>query len=394
MPVRRRTILIAGGAALAAALGAVLLFRPRATVVEMAVVTRGPLAVTVDEEGTTRVRRHEDVNAPVGGRFVPGRLRVGDRVARGDVLGTLAPVPLDAEATRQAEARAQAADAAVEAAAARERAAQATFDEAQRILGRRDKLAAAGGIATEELERARLDATNARDARAAARSQLEAARAERSAARAVLEVRRGGGASRPVEVRAPIAGVLMRLVEEHERIVAAGMPLAQVGDPADLELVVPLLTADALKVKPGARVEFSMGRGDSAGRAVVSVVEPAAFTKLSPLGVQEQRVNIIATVAGPAVGVGDAFRVEARVVIAELPEAVIVPSSALVRHGESWSAWVVTGGRASQRPVVIGARAREGVEVRSGVSPGDTVVAYPPERLRDGTRVRRGADGS
>lgn len=389
MTTRSRIIGIAAVAALIL-LALYAIGRPRPIAVDLGAVTKGTLTVTVDEEGTTRVRRHEDVSAPVAGIFVPAAPRAGDRVAAGATLGTIRPAPLDSEAVRQARARITAGEAAVSAAESQKRAAQATMDEAQVVFGRRERLAATGGVSQEELERARLELSGARDGRDAASAHLEAARAELAAARAVLDVRRGSTGERAIVVRAPIGGVVLRLIEEHERAVPPGALLAQVGEPADLEIVIPLLTADAARVKPGAAVTFTAGAGEAPLHATVTVIEPAAFTKLSPLGVQEQRVNVIAKVAGPANGLGDAFRVDARITVQEVRDAVIVPSAALVRHGEAWTAWAVQGGRAMPREVTIGPRARDGVAVRTGLSPGDSVVLYPPEALTSGARVRRG----
>lgn len=389
MTTRNRMIGIAAAAGLVL-LALVVLMRPQPLAVETAVVAKGTLTVTVDEEGTTRVRRHEDVNAPVAGTFVPAGPRAGDRITAGTVLGTIRPAPLDSESVRQARARITAAEASVSAAESRRRAAQATMDEAQVVFGRRERLAATGGVSQEELERARLDLSGARDSRDAATAQLDAARADLAAARTVLDVRRTGATDRAVSVRAPIGGVVLRLIEEHERVVPPGSLLAQVGEPADLEIVVPLLTADAARVKPGAAVTFTTGAGTPARRAVVTVIEPAAFTKLSPLGVQEQRVNVIAKVQGAAPGLGDAFRVDAHITVDERRDATIVPLPALVRHSDAWSAWVVQGGRAVAREVNVGARAADGAQVAGGLAPGDTVVLYPPEAITAGARVRAG----
>jgi HlyD family secretion protein len=182
--------------------------------------------------------------------------------------------------------------------------------------------------------------------------------------------------------------MLLRLHEEHERVVPVGAPLAQVGDPADLEIVVPLLTADAARVKPGAPVRVTTGPGSDTLVARVRLVEPAAYTKLSPLGVEEQRVNVIGRFDRPQAGLGDGFRVDARVTVAEVPDAVIVPVSALVRHGEEWRAFVVEAGRARSRVVTLGARAGDAAQVLAGLEPGARVVAYPGERVLEGSRVR------
>lgn len=361
--------------------------RPRAIPVETVVVRRGTLRVAVDEEGTTRVRAHEDVNAPVSGRFIPSGVRVGDRVARGSALGVIRPAPLGVEGTREATARAAVADAALREAEAGLVAAESALREGLDVLARRERLAASGGLASEELERARTGAVGLRQQRDAATARVTAARAEANVAHAALDVRAPtSGAA--VTVTAPLSGVVLRLAEEHERVVPAGTRLAEVGDPADIEVVVALLTADAVRIAPGTEMRITTAPGSDTLLAHVTIVEPAAFTKLSPLGVEEQRVNVIGRFATPVTGLGDAFRVDARVTLAEVADAVIVPASALVRDGSAWAAFVVTGGRVARHVVVIGARSTDGAEVRSGLTPGDIVVAYPSEELTDGTRVR------
>lgn len=386
MWTRRRTWWVVGSAVAAVAVAAYC-SRERPLEVETAVVSRGTLRVTIDEEGTTRVRGHEDVNAPVSGRWVPASVHVGDPVVRGGAIGLLYPAPLDPRLREEARAGLGAAESAVGEADARVAAAQAALDEAERTLGRIEKVATAGGASRQEVDRARTAAAAGRNERDAARKRAEAARFDVARARASLDARGGDGGAALV-VRAPIRGVLLRVHEEHEHVVSAGAPLAQVGDPADLEIVVPLLTADAARVQPGAVVRVTTGPGSDTLVARVRLVEPAAYTKLSPLGVEEQRVNVIARFARAQAGLGDGFRVDARVTVAELPDAVIVPVSALVRHGEEWSTFVVDAGRARSRALTLGARAGDAAQVLGGLEPGTRVVAYPGERVVDGSRVR------
>lgn len=361
--------------------------RPRLTDVATVAVRRGKLRVTVSEEGVTRVRTHQDVNAPVTGRFVPSGVRVGDRVTRGAVLGAITPAPLDAESRRQAVARATAADAALREAEARLVASESALQEGVSVVARRERLAASGAIAREDLERARTSTVALSQDRDAAAARVAAVHADAAGAHAVLDVRATGSGT-AVTVTAPLTGVVLRLAEEHERVVPAGTPLAEVGDPSDVEVVVPLLTGDAVRVARGAEMRITTSAGGDTLLARVTVVEPAAFTKLSPLGVEEQRVNVIGRFEKPVTGLGDAFRVDAAVTLAEFPDVVIVPTSGLVRAGTSWAAFVVTNGRAVRRNVALGARSADGAEVRAGLVAGDVVVAYPPEDLTDRARVR------
>lgn len=363
------------------------LARPRGLAVHTVVVRRGTLRVTVDEEGATRVRLKQDVNAPVTGRFVPGRVRVGDRVARGAILGLVHPAPLDAEGRRAATARAAAADALLRETEARHAAAESALSEALDVLARRERLAASGVVSREDLERARTAAATLHQERDAAAARVAAARADAAGAHATLDVR-AAAAGTAIAVTAPAAGVVLRLTEEHERVLPVGTRIAEVGDPADVEVVVALLTADAVHVARGAEMRITTGAGGDTLLARVTLVEPAAFTKLSPLGVEEQRVNVVGRFTRPVTGFGDAFRVDARVTLAEIADAVIVPASALVRDGASWAAFVVTNGRALRRTVALGARSVDGAEVRTGLAAGDIVVEYPPDDLADGSRVR------
>lgn len=377
-----------------ALLAGVYWLTPRPLPVDLAVVRETPLTVTVDEEGSTRVRRHEDVNAPVSGRFVPAGVRVGDSTPRGTVLGTMLPTPLDQEARRVAESRVVAAVAAVRAAEARLRSSVAAYEEATQVYTRRERLAGAGGLSTEDLEQARLAMTSAREAREAADASHRAAIAERNAASSVLDVRRDGVPGQGLVLRAPMNGVLMRLVEEHERVVASGMTLAQVGDPSDVELVIPVLTDEAPQIHVGAAVQYTTGVGTTPARAVVTRVEPAAYTKLSPLGVAEQRVNVIAQVSPPLLGLGDGYRVDAHITVAHVPRAIVVPVGALIRESNGWRVWLVRGGRAESRTLRLGQRSTDHAEVLSGLAPGDTVVLYPPETLEAGTRLTGGSTGT
>ncbi len=377
-----------GIATIIAVVGAVAWgLRPDAVPVDTVAVTRGTLRITVDDEGLTRVRVHEDINAPVAGRFTPTGVRVGDRVSRGEIIGHIGAATLDAEGTAAARARISAAEAALRGAQALHAAADSAATEAQHLLDRREKLAASGGVSREELERARTSATTLRQEREAAHSRVEGARSELAASRATIDVR-GPGRTSAVLVRAPIAGVLLRFAEEHERIVPAGALIAQVGDPSTIEVVLPLLTADAIRVRTGADMRVATGPTSDTLAASVSLVEPSAFTRLSPLGVQEQRVNVIGRFSTPPVGLGDAFRVDARVTLDEIADAVIVPASALVREGAGWSVFVVTDGRARHRAVTLGRRAADAAAVASGLAAGERVVTYPSDLVADGVRVK------
>ena len=189
-------------------------------------------------------------------------------------------------------------------------------------------------------------------------------------------------------MRSPAAGRVLRVLEESERIIAAGTPLLEIGDPASLELVIDVLSTDAVRIRPGRRCSSRTGAATARCEARVRRVEPSGFTKISALGVEEQRVNVIADLAEPNPALGDGYRFEARIVVWEAADVLQVPASALFRHGGAWSVFVVEGRRARRRDVSVGQRGGLAAEIREGLSPGETVVLYPSDRLADGVRIR------
>ena len=393
---RRRALLLAAGLALA--LVAWWLLRPPPVAVELGEVTRGPLELTVDEEGETRVRQRFVVAAPATGRLLRIELDEGDALEAGEIVARIVPAPLDPRDRAAAEARLEAAEAAKQGAAARAALASAALVQAERDLARAERLREAGALSDGALEQAHLARTRAQREREAARFAAAAADHAVEAARAVLMSAR---TTRPtpgdedclapgscIEVRAPIAGRVLRVQEESERIVPAGAPLVEVGDPAAVEIVVDVLSADAVKIEPGADLWVEDWGGDVPLRATVRRVEPAGFTKISALGVEEQRVNVIADFAEPPDGLGDGYRIEARIVVWRAADVLRVPSSALFRRGEGWAVFGVEGGVARRREVEIGVRGPFAAEVEAGLAEGEQVVLHPSDRLADGVRVR------
>jgi len=397
-PSRRRI------AALAAALGFVALawwaMRPPAVPVEVGAATRGPLQLSVDEEGETRVRQRFVVAAPATGRLLRVALEEGDPVAVDDVVARIVPSPLDPRDRAAAEARLQAAEDARRVAEARSSLAQAALAQAERDLERAERLREAGARSDEEVERARLERTRARREREAARFATAAAEHDADAARAVLMASRANRldlaspddpCATPgvcIDVRAPVAGDVLRVHEESERIVTAGVPLVELGDPAAIEIVVDVLSADAVKIRPGADLWVEDWGGDKPLRATVRRVEPSGFTKVSALGVEEQRVNVIGDFVDTPDGLGDGFRIEARIVVWQADDVLRVPSSALFRHGDGWAVFVVDGGIAHRREVEVGARGPFEAELKGGLEEEESVVLHPSDRLGDGVRVR------
>jgi HlyD family secretion protein len=402
---RRR--LVWAAAATAAVLALWWLWRPRPIAVDVATVTRGPLVVTVDEEGETRVRQRYVVAAPTSGRLVRIDLDEGDPLAAGEAVARIEPAPLGPRALATAQARLEAAEASERAAAARLGRAQAALVQARRDAARAEQLHSAGTISDDAREKARLAETSVAREHEEAGHAVDAARHEIEAARAQL-IAAGGVAADPgpdaagegeagdgpcagavpcVEARAPVAGRVLRVLEKSERVVLAGTPLVEIGDPADIEIVSDLLSRDAVRVAAGARVLVDDWGGPGALEARVRRVEPSGFTKVSALGVEEQRVNVVADLVAPEPRLGDGFRVEVRIVVWEGEDVVQVPASALFRVGAEWAVFAVEGGRARQRIVRVGQQATFEAEVREGLAEGELVVLHPSDRLRDGVRV-------
>ncbi|HEX9671117.1 MAG TPA: efflux RND transporter periplasmic adaptor subunit [Thermoanaerobaculia bacterium] len=385
---KRLVWLLALGATAAYA-GAAL--RPRPIAVDTARAARGPLRVTIDEDGETRIHDRYVVGAPVAGRLERITLHAGDAVERGEVVARLEALPLDRRSRLQAEARLAAAEAERREAEAVVRRQRAAVEQARRTLARLERLAAEQVVAADAVEAARTAVGTAASDLEAARHHARAAAFEATNARAALLDAEGVEGAGTVPILAPVAGRVLRLCEECDKVVAAGTPLLELGDPADLEVVVDVLSSDAVAIRPGAPMLLAAG-GEGAGRwqARVRTVEPSGFTKVSPLGVEEQRVNVIGTLLEPPGALGDRFRVEARIVLWEGAGVLKVPAGALFREGDGWAVFVVEEGRARRRTVRLGHRNPDEAEVAEGLRLGETVVVHPSDAVRDGARVRRG----
>ncbi len=390
------------GLALAAGAGVALLWvllRPTPVPVEAAAVSRGPLQVTVDEEGETRVRERYVVAAPTSGRLLRITLEEGDAVAAGTLLARLEPAPLDPRTEAGARAHLEAAQANQRAAGARVRLAAAGLAQARRDARRAERLREAGTLSAEAYELAQLEETRLARELEAARFAAKAADYEVEVARAALLTAGGPGTGNSgggtpcegsvacVDLHSPVAGRVLRIPERSERVVVAGAPLLELGDPGALEIVVDVLSADAVRVQPGAPIWIEDWGGDAPLAARVRRVEPSGFTKISALGVEEQRVNVIADFAEAVPALGDGYRVEARIVVWEGADVLQVPGSALFRRGDAWHVFVLEAGRARLRRVEVGRRATFETEIRDGLEPGETVILHPSDRVADGVRV-------
>lgn len=352
--------------------------RPRPAPVETAQATLGPLRATVSEEGKTRIRQRYVVASPVTGQLQRVPFKPGAEIAAGDVVAVIAPPaasPLDPRTRALAEARRAAAAASLEKAAAAHALARAE-------LGRMQQMFDAGTASPQDLDTAKLRETAAAREVVTITGTLRAAEAELAAG--------GPVDSAPVAVRAPVSGRILRVFQESEGPVSAGTPVAEIGDPADLEVVIELLSRDGAALTPGARVELEQWGGPRPLEAQVRLVEPAAFTKISALGVEEQRVNVVADILTPLAertSLGDNFRVEARVVVWAAERTLKVPVSALFRRGSGWATFVIRSGRATLVPVEAGRSSGTEIQVLSGLTEGDEVILYPGDRVREGQRV-------
>ena len=361
--------------------------------VDVATVSRGPLVVTVDEEGQTRVRDRFVVSAPVGGRVLRIELEPGDIVRRGDVVARIQPgTPslLDARARAEAQAAVASAEAALGRAQAEEQRARAAVAQAERELERSRRLVAVGAMPAQDADSRHDEVRFGEEAVKAAVFAVQAAASELQRARVHLARPSTPANMGTVTVNAPAEGVVLRRLHESETVVAAGEPLLEVGDPRQLEIVVDLLSADAVRVKAGARATIEQWGEDTVLDARVRRIEPAGFTKMSALGVEEQRVNVMLEPSEPGAcaALGDAYRVDVRIVTWEASDVLKVPTSALFRQGEQWAVYVLQEGRARQTAVEIGHQTPREAEVTAGLSEAMQVIVHPGDLIRDGVRVR------
>ena len=370
-----------------------LAFWPETVGVDVARVTRGPLVVTVDEEGRTRVRDRFVVSAPVSGRVLRIELEPGDRVERGDIIARVdaGPAPLlDARTREEAQAAVNSARAAVGGARAGEQRARAAFAQAERELERAQRLTAGGALAAQERDAREAEVRLARESVTTASYAVEAAAAELRRAEARIAPAPSRPGSGVVAVRAPASGVILRRLRESESIVPAGEPLVEVGDPAQLEIVSDLLSTDAVRIRVGARAMVEQWGNEDGLEAAVRRIEPAGFTKISALGVEEQRVNVVLDLVDPAgedAVLGDAYRVDVRIVVWEASDVLTVPTAALFRNGDQWAVYEVRGGRARLTAVETGRQTGRDAEVVRGLAEGARVIVHPADAVADGARV-------
>ncbi len=378
-------------------LGLVVGFLPRAPLVDVAEVQRAPMAVTVEDEGKTRVRDRYLVSAPVAGYARRIDLKAGNSVAAGQVLAVIEParpVPLDPRTRARAQAQVRAAEAALAVAQNNARSAAAAAQLAQQKLARTEVLRNSNFVSAQALDTARSSEARARAAAQAAQNAVKVARFDLETARAAVASATGLQAAvrgEAMPVRAPVAARVLKVLHESEGAVAAGQPLIEIGNPESLEVEVEVLSTQAVRIAPGSRVVLDRWGNDQPVEGTVRTVEPSGHTKISALGVEEQRVRIIVDFTSPRQAwqrLGDGYRVEARFVLWQGNNVLQLPSSALFRHGKGWAVFRLERGRARLTPVEIGHRAGLVTQVLSGLSAGDRIVAHPDEAISNGVRVR------
>lgn len=371
-------------------------FWPTPLLVESGVATRAALRVTVEEEGQTRVKDRFVISAPVAGYLRRITLDVGDTVTQGQPLAIMEPLRpevLDPRSRARAEAQVAAAKAAIKRAEQLESAASAEARFARSDYNRKQQLQEKSLVSRDALEQA---AARSREAAAGLRSAgfaVEVARHELEAAETALQfsiANNGIAADETVAIKAPINSRVLRIHHKSEGVLATGEPLLEIGDPAGLEIAVDVLSADAVRIEPGTHVELLRWGGPQTLQAVVRTVEPTGFTHISALGVEEQRVWVIADLVSPRSEweqLGDGYRVEAHFILWQADDVLQIPTSALFRQDGQWEVFIIENDKARQVTVTTGQTNGLVTEILSGLEAGTRVILHPDDRIANGVRV-------
>lgn len=393
---RQRMVLLC----LILALGAWLAyaFRPQAVAVDVARVQRGPLEVTVNEDGRTRIKERYIVSTPLGGRLQRVELHAGDIVEAGKTLLTVLepsdPELLDPRTRALAEARVKAAETIRQQSVPLMERAQTTYEFAKTELERANRLYKESTLSHQELDNAEQKERTAAAESKSAQFALQIADYELELAKAALLRTLPGGVNNSdawqFPILSPISGRVLRVFQESSAVVPSGTRLMELGDLTDLEVEIDVLSADAVRIKPAAKVFLEHWGGDAPLSGRVRRVEPSGFLKISALGVEEQRVNVIVDFTDPVAKrptLGDAYRVEARIVVWESSDVVKVPVGALFREGDDWAVFVMADGRATLQRVIIGHRNDLEAEITQGLAPGNLVIVHPSDKVQNGASV-------
>jgi len=393
---RRKILVITVAAAVIAALS--YGFMPKPVQVDIAVAVKGQMKVTVDEEGKVRVKERFVVSAPVAGFLRRVGLKAGDAINKGQVIAELEPLRsamLDPRSRAEALATVSAAQAALNAAREDARSAEAAYEYARSSSERLRKLFNSGYIAKDALEQSEAEAKRTEAGRLSAAANVRMAEAGLERARGLLGHSAAEAApdrEKVVLVRAPVSGRVLKLHHESEGVVPAGEPLVDLGDPAGIEVKSEVLSSEAVKIRPGMSVHYERWGGSDPLSGVVKTVEPSAFTKISSLGVEEQRVIVTSDISSSAESLqklGDGYRVETSFVIWEGRDVLQVPSSALFRRGDSWAVFVAENGRATLRDVTVGQRNGLSAEIVKGLAENEKVISHPDDTVKEGIRVKQ-----
>jgi HlyD family secretion protein len=359
--------------------------RPTPVEVDVATVSTGPMRVTIDAEGKTRLRDRFTISAPTAGIVSRIMLRAGESVSAGAIIARISTPVLDPVTRAQTTAQLNGAEALRQAAETAIREAAQVMEQARRSAERARAVFESGGISRRDLDEAELALSSAEQQHRIAQSRAAAAAADVARLRAALSDAARGA---PLEVRSPVSGRVLRVHEQSQRAVMAGTPLLDVADPGGMEVVVEVLSSEAVRVRPGQTILLEGWGGSDTLRATVRTVGPGAFTRVSALGVEEQRVEVVGDVGAPPAGLGDGYRVSAHIVVWDEPSQRRIPVAALFRQDGDWSTFTVVAGRVGLNKVQIGERSTEWGQLTGGLSEGDTVVLYPSDRVREGVMVK------
>lgn len=370
---------------------------PGAIDVDLVNVFRGPLQVTIEEEGRTRLKERFVISAPTSGVIQRIDAKVGDPVQKGQTVAVLEPLrsqALDPRSLAETEASVSAATAALKASREKERAAAADADYLEKKLERITNLHASGYVAKDQFDQAASEVKKAQAVRLSAEAAVNVARFELDRTRVALQSFtsiKNSESHHIIYIPSPITGAIFRIYRESEGTVGAGELLMDIGNAENLEIRVEVLSSDAVRIKKGTPVLFKRWGGDEPLSGAVRIVEPAGFTKISSLGVEEQRVLIIADILSEPDKwrvLGDGYRLEAHFVVLEAKDVLQVPNSALFRSGKDWAVFASDKGKALKRLVEVGQRNGFTAEILSGIHENDKVIAHPDEAISDGTRIQ------
>ncbi|GAA5509482.1 efflux RND transporter periplasmic adaptor subunit [Novipirellula caenicola] len=381
----------------AAVMASIFAMFPEPIEVDAATASIGTLQVTVQEDGKTRIREKYIVSAPVMGRVSRIELDAGDHCSEATLLAVILPsVPafLDARSQAEATARVQAAQAALRRAESASEQAVINHELANTKFARAEKLRPSNAISQSEYDIAKTEQLATAQAIQTARFDVEIAKYELAMAEAAVEQfaeTNDDTAVEPFEIMSPITGRVLRVIQQSSAVIPVGTPLIELGDPRNLEIEIDVLSTDAVRIKPGAKLTIEHWGGETPLNGYVRVIEPGAFTKVSSLGVEEQRVNVIADFNEPPeriASLGDGYRVETRIIVNELSDVLRIPNSALFRHQRKWHVLTIVGGKATLQPVEIGMQNESQTQIIEGLNVNDQVIVYPSDTLTPGTAVR------